>query len=99
MELEIKGLIEFCKAISSSPTEISKSSQLVEALSFCLEALGKCDCSNKPNIQVFEKRYSEMAVKFSNETVQTLGEILDPNKAYSTINISFPDTNNKIKVK
>ena len=40
-----------------------------------------------------------MAVKFSNETVQTLGEILDPNKAYSTINISFPDTNNKIKVK
>jgi hypothetical protein len=99
MELEIKGLIEFCKAISSSPTEISKSSQLVEALSFCLEGLGKCDCSNKPNIETYEKKYSEMAAKFSEETIKVLGEIFDPNKSYSSINISFPNNNNKIKVK
>lgn len=99
MELEIKGLIEFCKAISSSPMEVAKSSQLVEALSFCLEGLGKCDCSNKPNLETYEKKYSEIAFNFSEETIQILQEIFDPNKAYSSINISFPNNNNKIKVK
>lgn len=99
MELEIKGLIEFCKAISSSPTEVSKSTQLVEALNFCLEGLGKCDCSNKPNIQTYEKKYLQIAARFSKETIEILSEILDPNKTYSNISISFPDSNNKIKVK
>ena len=57
MELEIKGFIEFCKAISFHPTEVGKSEQLVKALSFCLNGVSNCDCSNKPSTENFEKKY------------------------------------------
>ena len=57
MELEIKGFIEFCRAISFNPTEVAKSKQLVEALSFCLSGFSNCDCSNKPSTENFEKKY------------------------------------------
>jgi hypothetical protein len=99
MELEIKGLIEFCKAISSSPTEVSKSTELVDALSFCIDALTKCDCSNKVNVEVYEKKYTQLSLGFSKDTLKILEQILDPNLTYSKIHISFPNTNIKITVK
>lgn len=99
MELEIKGLIEFCRAISSSPTEVSESTELVDALSFCLDSLGKCDCNNKPAVESYEKKYSDLALAFSEDTIKKLEKILDPNLAYSKIYISFPNTNLKITVK
>ena len=99
MELEIKGFIEFCKAISFHPTEVAKSEQLVEALSFCLNGLSNCNCSNKPSVENFEKKYLEMASEFSNDSLKVLSVILDPNSTYSNIYISFPYSENKIKIK
>lgn len=99
MEIEIKGLIEFCKAISTSPTEVSKCQELVDALSFCIDSLSKCNCANKPATEIHESKYVEIASKFSQETVNILAEILDPNKAYSAINITFPHSNKIIKIK
>lgn len=99
MEIEIKGLIEFCKAISTSPTEVSKSPELVDALSFCIDSLSKCNCSNKAATEIHENKYVEIADKFSQETIKILAEILDPNKTYSNISITFPHTNKIIKIK
>jgi hypothetical protein len=99
MELEIKGFIEFCRAISSNPTEVAKSKQLVDALSFCLNSVSNCNCSNKPSAENFEKKYLEMANEFSNDSLNVLSVILDPNSTYSNIYISFPYSENKIKIK
>ena len=99
MELELKGFIEFCRAISSSPVEVAKSKQLVDALSFCLNSLSNCNCSNKPSVENFEKKYLETASEFSDDSLRVLAAILDPNSAYSNIYISFPHSENKIKIK
>ena len=99
MELEIKGFIEFCRAISLNPTEVAKSKQLVEALSFCLSGFSNCDCSNKPSTENFEKKYLEISHEFSKDSLDILGRILDPNSTYSDIYISFPTSDKKIKIK
>lgn len=99
MEIEIKGLIEFCKAIATNPTEISKCPQLVEALSFCLDNLSKCNCSDMKSSEAYENKYVEFAEKFSKDTVEILAQILDPNKTYSSVIISFPYTDKYIKIK
>jgi hypothetical protein len=99
MELELKGFIEFCRAISSNPTEVAKSKQLVDSLSFCLNGLSNCDCSNKPSSENFEQKYLEIANGFSNDSLNILASILDLNSAYSSIYISFPNTDKKIKIK
>lgn len=99
MELEIKGLIEFCRAISSSPTEVAKSKELVDCLSFCLDGLSNCNCSNKPSVESYEQKYLERASSFSKDALKVLGVILDPNSAYSDIYISFPNIDKKIKIK
>lgn len=99
MELELKGLIEFCKAICTNPTEIAKSKELVESLSFCLDGLSKCDCSNKPDMESFEKKYLEIAESFSKDALDILSQILDANSTYSNIYISFPHSDKKIKIK
>lgn len=99
MELEIKGFIEFCKAISFHPTEVAKSEQLVEALSFCLNGLSNCNCSNKPSVENFEKKYLEISHEFSKDSLDILGRIFDPNSTYSDIHISFANSDKKIKIK
>ena len=99
MEIEIKGIIEFCKAISTSPTQVSKCPELVDALSFCIDSLSKCNCSNKAATEIHESKYTEIAEKFSKSTISALEEILDPNKTYSRINITFPYSDKIIKIK
>ena len=99
MELEIKGFIEFCKAIASNPIEVSNSKDLVECLSFCIDGLNKCNCSNKKESTPYEQKYLEIAESFSEDSLRTLGAILDPSSIYSDIYISFPHTDKKIKIK
>ena len=99
MELEIKGFIEFCKAISFHPTEVGKSEQLVKALSFCLNGVSNCDCSNKPSTENFAKKYLEISHEFSKDSLDILGRIFDPNSAYSDIYVSFANSDKKIKIK
>lgn len=99
MEIEIRGFIEFCKSISTNPTEIVKSPELVDSLSFCISNLSNCNCSNKPSTEALEKKYLEIAEKFSQNSLDCLGRIFDPNSAYSSIYISFPCSDKKIKIK
>ena len=99
MELEIKGFIEFCKAIASNPKEVSNSKDLVDCLSFCLDGLTNCNCSNKKEATSYEQKYLEIAESFSEDSLRTLGAILDPSSIYSDIYISFPHTDKKIKIK
>lgn len=99
MEIEIKGLIEFCRAISTSPTEISKCPELVEALSFCIDSLAKCNCSSNQTSEPHETKYVEIAEKFSQESIKVLAGILDPNNTYSGVTITFPYSDKIIKIK
>lgn len=99
LQLEIKGFIEFCKNIASNPIEVSKSKELVDCLSFCVDALTNCNCSNKKESAHYEQKYLEISESFSEDALKSLSIILDPNSTYSNICISFPHSDKKIKIK
>lgn len=99
MQIEIKGFIEFCKAISSNPIEVAKSKDLVDCLSFCIDGLNNCKCSNKIESNSYEQKYLEIVESFSEDTLEILKTVLDPNSIYKNICISFPHVDKKIKIK
>lgn len=98
MDLEIKGFIEFCRALSNHPEAIIKNTELPEVLDFCFNAFSNCKCSSTDvsSSAMYEDLYFKQINKLSAETLRELGKILDEKNTYSSIVLSFSNNNDQI---
>lgn len=101
MELEIRGFIEFCKALSKHPDLIIKTPSLPDVIIFCHSSISNCNCGNKELSKraEFEKTFHEKMIKLPPEVLKEIGTAFDPENTYEIINVSFPENEGLIKLK
>lgn len=99
MELEIKGYIEMCRFLSTNPTIISQNKELQGILDFCFYSLSGCKCSQKQKAKQTENAYMEKMLQLGDEAKAFLLGIINPKNEYSSITLSFVDSDKIIKLK
>lgn len=88
-----------CRFLATNPTLISQNKELQSILDFCFYSLSGCKCSQKQKAKQTENSYMEKMLQLGDEAKNFLQEIINPKNEYSSITLSFIDSDKIIKLK